>query len=44
MLAIGQEDATFLVTYQEKWVSRFYKKKLKGKITKVKGSPKVVET
>jgi hypothetical protein len=24
--------------------SRWYKKKLKGKMTKVKGSPKVVET
>jgi len=44
VLAIGQENATFLAICQEKWVSHFAQKKLKGKITKVKGSPKVVET
>jgi len=24
MLVVGQKDAVFLVTYQEKWVSRWY--------------------
>jgi hypothetical protein len=54
VLAIGQEDAVFLVTYQEKWVSRFYKAAFGGvafRLEKIERetatkviSPKVVET